>query len=291
MKRILFIFFVVLSCNFSASFAQGGKFRNNKNFFSSTQGYIGLWSGINFSAPKIAQAYSDFVLTDAETDILSDSKQYDGVTTNLGSQMGLSAAFAFNKYLTVAFSPSYKTINYQYQSQFSWEDEENSNNYLEQMYQHKQMLHYISLPLLIRYSPAGRRFRPYIQMGGYYDRLLNAQKHVATEGMDHASGSQVNFKEAPQSTDISHLFIKSHAGLLAGAGASYNLGTLIFYVDGQYRYGLHNIVNAKERFSGSRNIYGFGNVLDDLSIRNLEISLGCYFPLKFLTKDFKPIIL
>lgn len=291
MKHILLLFFAVLLCNFTNCYAQGGKFGNHKNIFSSTQGFIGIWSGVNFSTPKISQSYSDFVLVDSEADIISDRKQYEGATTNLGSQMGLSAAFAFSKYLTIAFSPSYKTINYQYQSQFSWQDEENSSNYLELMYQHEQNLHYVSLPLLIRFSPAGKRFRPYLQAGGYYDRLLDAQKHVTTEGIDQASGGKVNFKEAPQSTDISHLYIKSHAGLLAGAGASYNLGTIIFYVDGQYRYGLHNIVNAKERFSGSRNIYGFGNVLDDISIRNVEFSLGCYFPLKFLTKDFKPVIL
>ncbi len=205
--------------------------------------------------------------------------------------MGLSAAFSINKYLTVVLSPSYKTLNYQYQSQFSWQDEENSLNYLEHTYHHEKVLHYISLPLLFRFSPMGRRLKPYVQFGGYYDRLLDAQKHITTEGIDQASGGQVNFKENPQSTDISHLFIRSHAGLLGGGGASYNLGTIIFYVDGQYRYGMHNIVNAKERFSGSRNITGFGNVQDDLSIKNIEISLGCYFPLKFLTKDFKPVIL
>ncbi|WPP50588.1 outer membrane beta-barrel protein [Catalinimonas niigatensis] len=291
MKHILLLFFVTLAFNLGVSFAQGGKYGNHKSIFSSTQGFIGIWSGVNFSTPKISHSYSDFVLIAPEADILSDSKQYEGITTNLGSQMGLSAAFSFSKYLTIAFSPSYKTINYQYQSQFSWQDGENSNNYLELMYQHKQNLHYVSLPLLIRFSPAGKRFRPYLQAGGYYDRLLDAQKIVTTEGIDQASGGQVNFKEASQSTDISHLYIKSHTGILGGAGASYNLGTIIFYIDGQYRYGLHNIVSAKERFSGSRNIYGFGNVLDDLSIRNIEFSLGCYFPLKFLTKDFKPVIL
>ena len=291
MKRIILLFFAIVSCNLTVCFAQGGKFGNHKSIFSSTQGFIGLWSGVNFSTPNISQGYSDFVLTDAEEDILSDNKQYENATTHIGSQIGLSAAFAFSKYLTIAFSPSYKTISYQYQSQFSWQDEENSSNYLEHTYRHEQILHYLSLPLAIRFSPAGKRFRPYLQAGGYYDYLLDAQKQVTTEGIDQASGGQVSFRDSPQSTDISHLYIRSHAGILAGAGASYNLGTLIFYVDGQYRYGLHNIVNAKERFSGSRHIYGFGNVLDDLSIRNLEISLGCYFPLKFLTKDFKPVIL
>lgn len=291
MKRFIVLFLAGWACSITASFAQGGKFRNNKGLFSATQGFIGLYTGVNFTNPQITQSYSDFTLTDEESDILNDHKVYEDVTANLGSQFGLSAAFSFSKLLTVAISPAYNTYKYQYHSQFSWQDEENTNNFLEHNYHHEQILHYLSLPLMVRFSPAGKRFRPYIQAGGYYNYLLNAQKQVTTEGLDQASGGQLNFKDAPQSTDISHLYIKSNAGVLAGAGASYNLGTIIFYLDSQYRYGLHNVASAKQRFSGSRNIYGFGNVQDDLSFKSIEVSFGCYFPLKFLTKDFKPVIL
>ncbi|MDF9797654.1 hypothetical protein OKW21_002917 [Catalinimonas alkaloidigena] len=291
MTRLIALFLVGWVCSFTIGHAQKGKYRTSSNLFSSTQGFIGIYSGVNFSSPLISQSYSDYTLTDKEVNILNDNKQYESLTKNTGSLFGLSAAFSFSKYLTLAISPAYNTYKYKYQSQFSWQDEENFNNSLEHTYHHEQILYYLSLPLAIRFSPLGRRFRPYLQAGGYYNLLLNAQKHVITEGIDLASGGQVNFKEAPQTTDISDLYIKSNAGILAGAGASYYLGTIIFYLDGQYRYGLHNVVSAKQRFSGSRNIYGFGNVQDNLSLKNIEVSMGCYFPLKFLTKDFKPVIL
>lgn len=275
----------------STAWAQSAKYRNSKGLFGSTQGFIGLHSGINFSGPIITNSYSEFTLIDETSDILSDLKEYSSLINNLGSQIGLSAAFSFSKLITLALSPSYHTLSYQYQSQFSWVDEENTQNYLEHHYQHKQQLHYLSLPLVLRISPAGRRFRPFVQGGAYYNYLLNAQKQLVTEGTDLASGGQVSFTDSPQSTDISHLYIKSNAGLIFGGGATYNLGTIQVYIDGQYRYGLHNIVSAQERYSGSRHIYGFGNVQDDLSLNSLEVSIGCYFPLKFLTKDFKPVIL
>lgn len=209
---------------------------------------------------------------------------------NAGSQFGISGVFAFKRYFAVSLSPSYLSVQYRYRSQFVWENVENPNNYLENTYGHQQKLHYLSIPLAFRYSPTGKKFRPYVQAGLHYDRLLNAQKIVTIKGLDRASGGEVGFENSPQSTDVSHLYIQSHFGLMAGAGFTYNLGTILIFLDGQYRHGMHTVTNAKTRYSGSRDIPGFGNVLDDVSLRSLQFSVGCYFPLKFLTKDFSPVI-
>jgi len=289
--RLTVLFFAVFSFSISLGIAQSHKYSRGKDWFSSTQGFIGFWAGANATQIQLNQSYSDFTLISSGDEVIDDQKAYDTFSSNIGNELGLSTAFSFSKLLTLAFSPSYKTIQYNYHSQFIWQDEENSSNILEHKYQHKQILHYLSLPLAIRFKAYGKRIRPYLQFGGYYDMLLNAQKQVTTEGIDQASGAQISFTDAPQSTDISQLYIRSHAGVMGGAGLSYNLGTMLIYLDAQYRYGLHSISSASNRYKGTRNLPGFGNVQDDLSIRNISLSFGCYFPLKFLTKDFKPVIL
>lgn len=264
----------------------------NRDPFRNSQGFIGLWGGANFSDVRVLQSFTDFSNIDlSNTDLVQDQKSYGTWTQQAGYQLGLSAAFSFNKLITVVTSPAYKKINYRYNSLFGWMDPENPDNALNYDYGHEHRLYYVSLPLMIRISPAGKRFRPYLQAGAFYDRLLNARKLVSTTGTDRASGAVVDFDLSEQSTGITELLIRSHAGLLAGAGFCYNTGTMLLFLDAQYRMGLHNITHVQNRYSGSRDLYGFGNVLDDISIRNIELSFGCYFPLKFLTKDFSPVIL
>ncbi len=287
-------FFLCLLLTLVAELCLAQSFRNKKKGdpFRSTQAFIGIFGGANFSSPLIVNSYSDFSSIDTQNiELVDDEKLYGDMLQNSGAQFGLSGVFAFNRFISVAFSPAYLSLQYSYQSQFIWEDTQSPENYLAYTYGHQQWLHYASFPLMLRYSPAGKKFRPYVQAGLHYDRLLNAQKIVTTEGLDRASGGDVSFETSPQSSDISHLYIKSHFGLMAGAGFTYNLGTLLLFLDGQYRHGMHTVSNAQTRYSGSRDIPGFGNVLDDVSLRNLQVSVGCYFPLKFLTKDFSPVIL
>lgn len=271
--------------------AQSLKGRKSGDPFRNTQAFVGLWAGSNFSSVHVLEHYSEFVSLEINENVLQDEKEYSALVDNPAFQMGLSMAFSFNKSLTVAFNPGFRQLSYSYRSEFVWNDPENPLNYLENKYTHQQDLFYLSLPLLVRYSPLHKKFSPYLQAGAFYDRMLNAKKSVRTDGLDLASGGQITFSNVAQSSDISPLFVKTHVGITAGAGFTYNLGTVMLFMDGQYRYGLHNVSSAARRYSASRDLPGFGNVMDDLTLQNIEISLGCYFPLKFLTKDFSPVIL
>ncbi len=292
MKKFVFSACLLLLLFDHDTWAQSFKNNTARDAFRSTQGYIGLFGGSNFSQPYVSERFSDFSMISSTDPVsINDQKEYGSLLDNTGAQFGISAAFTSKMGLSLAISPAYQVTQYKYESQFVWQDAENETNYLEFNHEHSQRLHYVSLPLLIRYTPLRKKFRPYVQIGVHYDRLFNAQKNVRTRGLDRASGSEVDFAFSTQSSDVSRLYIKSHFGLLAGGGFTYNLGTLILFFDGQYRYGMHTTTNAKTRYSGSRDIPGFGNVLDNVTIRNLQLSFGCYFPLKFLTKDFSPVIL
>ena len=80
--------------------------------------------------------------------------------------------------------------------------------------------------------------------------------------------------------------LTSSAGVLGGAGVHYDPDNIRLTFDILYRYGLHNVVNRKNRFSENR-LVGVGDVLDDLSLRNISINLGVLFPLRFLSTTFK----
>jgi hypothetical protein len=78
---------------------------------------------------------------------------------------------------------------------------------------------------------------------------------------------------------------------MGGGGVAFNFGGIMLTVNANYKKGFNNIVNTKERFQETRQLFGFGNVLDDVKLDSFEFSLSCMFPLKFLTKSFEPIIL
>lgn len=292
LRLLLGLLFLLIAIFTNQGIAQGLKRNKLNDPFKSTQGFVGLFGGTSFSKPTMSQMHSDFNLIDPHNnDIISDAKEYGLRVENISSHFGISGSFSFGRNISVAISPAYKGLTFIYQSDFEWQSDEVETNSLSIEYTHLQRLHYISIPLMLRFSPIGRKLKPYFQLGVHYDRLINAQKLVSSSGIDQASGGQVSFSTDEQSNDISDLFIKSHLGLLGGLGITYNLGTILIFAESQYRYGMHNITDTKNRFSASRNLPGFGNVLDDISIQNLELSLGIYFPLKFLTKDFSPVIL
>ena len=76
---------------------------------------------------------------------------------------------------------------------------------------------------------------------------------------------------------------------MGGAGVNYNLGNNVrLNLDVMYRYGMSNIVSTKNRYDSDR-LSGVGDVMDDLTLDNLSISLGCLFPLRFLSSGFKTL--
>lgn len=256
-----------------------------------SQWFIGIRSGINFTGVQPAQYHSEFSNSTQTEGSVQESKVYNKQSSNVGTQIGLSTIFAPNPHFYISFRPVYSHINYSYSNELNWIDEDNANNSLKLKYDHKQSLSYIEMPLLLRYNLSTKKVKPYIQAGGFYGRLIEASKAVTTTGIDKASGGVNEFSNGTQATGVTDLYLKSQVGLLGGAGIGYNLGGIMVSLDANLKVGMNNIVNVKERYSATRQLEGFGNVLDDTKLKNLEISFSLLFPLKFLTKTFEPIIL
>jgi hypothetical protein len=119
--------------------------------------------------------------------------------------------------------------------------------------------------------------------------LLDAGKEVTMKGVDNAAGGENEFRDESINIGAKDLFAKTHWGLLGGLGLNYNLGNNVrLNLDVMYRYGMSNIVSTKNRY-GSDRLSGVGDVMDDLSLDNLAVSVGCLFPLRFLSSGFKTL--
>ncbi len=256
-----------------------------------SQWFIGIKSGINFTGIQPRQSHSEFSNI-AELDGTSNyNKNYNKLTKNAGSQIGLTTTFAPFPLLYISLQPVFINLNYTYKNELIWKDESNPDNSLILRYGHTQSLSYLEIPLIFRVNGGNQKVKPFVQAGGFYGRLLNASKSVKTSGTDRASGGTNEFDHGTQTTRVRSLYLKSQVGVLGGGGISYNLGGIMVSLNANFKFGLNNIVDAKHRYSETRQLTGFGNVLDDVRTKNLEISFSCLFPLKFLTKSFEPIIL
>lgn len=103
--------------------------------------------------------------------------------------------------------------------------------------------------------------------------------------MDYASGGTNQFAYEPIIVGAKDLFAKNNWGMIGGAGVNYNLGNVRLNFDVMYRYGMTNITSTKNRNSNDR-LAGVGDAMDDMTLNNISVSIGCLFPMRFLSSGF-----
>ncbi len=258
-----------------------------------SQWFIGIKMGTNVTQATPLSRHSEFSNTTGYSSESAEvyEKEYRPRTKNFGGLVGITGTFAPNPNLLISLQPAYSNLKYGYSSTFEWTDADNPENSLSLNYDHEQSLNYLETPLLVRYSFGRTKIRPYVQGGGFYGLLLNANKSVKTTGIDRASGGENEFNGGVQSTTVTSLYLKSQVGLIGGGGLAFNFGGIMVAVNANYKKGFNNIADTQKRYEETRQLFGFGNVLDNVNLDSFEFSLTCMFPLKFLTKSFEPIIL
>ncbi len=252
--------------------------------FLQKQWWLGFKAGANLSQTVVTTSYNVISPTNYEPSAIA--KQYDDFKL-LGSQATLEVTFYY-KGFSFSFQPTYQHSRFVYANNFSWTDDENQSNTVELKYEQEQKLDHAVLPLLIKYDLTKSKLRPYLQIGGYTALLLSANKSVTVSGTDYASGGTNAFENEPIIVGAKDLFAKNHWGLLGGAGVNYNVGNVRLNLDIIYRYGMSNIVSPKNRYGNDR-LSGVGDALDDLTLNNLSVSIGCLFPMRFLASGFKSL--
>lgn len=248
--------------------------------FLNKQFWLGFKAGVNLTNP-IAQARYSVMMPTNYDGKLTD-KKYESFN-KLGGQATLEVTFAF-KALSISAQPTYRTSKFTYSNMYNWTSETND---LTMKFEQEQQLDYFDLPLLVKYEFTDGNLRPFLQAGVYYSLLVNATKGVTVSGTDVAPGGTSNFENEPVVVGAKDLFTNNW-GAIAGGGLNYNLGNVRVVLDISYHIGMSNIANVKNRYGNDR-LSGIGDAQDDIKTNHLMFSVGCLFPLRFLSNDFKSL--
>ena len=290
MKKSLLLLTAILIC--LATFGQSRKKPSGFNAkekakeqekFLNKQFWLGFKAGINLSQADPTVRYS--ILSPTNYPIGTTNKVYDSFN-KVGSQASIEVTFYY-KGFSFSTQPTYLHSRFTYSNQLTWDNPENAKEQLILNYDNEQTLDYADLPFIIKYDITHNRLRPYVQAGIFYSILINATKSVTVTGQDYASGGINQFTNEPIIVGAKDLFT-NYWGLMAGAGANYNLGNVRLVLDISYRKGMSNIANTKNRYNNDR-LSGIGDVQDDTKLNNIVISAGCLFPMRFLSNSFKAL--
>ena len=279
----------------------GGGNKQSKNSKTSATGEVPQWQlgikgGVNLSHVKATQSYSVVTPLDLSSS-LTNGKVYDKAYSNMGNHIGLTGSVALSPNVSLGFEPGYATYKFGYETAYEWNQFEDLQSFVNVSNDIDHVVSYLDLPISLKYHIKTGPLKPFVQLGGYYGFRTNADKNVSTVIQDGAAGGLDELSNTSQRIGVDDLFIRSSAGILGGAGVSFDLGsspsgmsggtdlgTVRFVLGVNYRYGLHNVVDVKTRFNDSYLTSGAYDVTDDLEFRNIEIYLGCQFTLKY--KDY-----
>lgn len=252
--------------------------------FLQKQWWVGLKAGGNISKANVTKAFSVFAPTNYEEKL--GHKKYQSFN-KWGTQASVDITFYFRRF-ALSVQPTFQHSRFVYTNHYLWQDAGVPQSQLDLNYVQEQWVDHAIFPVLARYDITTTKLRPYVQAGVYAAFLVNANKSVSITGTDLASGGMNELATPPIIVGAKSLFAKSYWGLAGGVGANYQQGNIRLSLDVTYQYGMSNIVSAKNRYSNER-LAGIGDAMDDMSLDNIVISLGCMFPLRFLQSGFKSI--
>src|SRR5690606_12255174 len=252
--------------------------------FLEKQWWLGLKGGTNLSRAVVTTHFSGVSPTNYPLD--QAYKEYEEFKS-FGSQVTLEGTFYFRQ-LSLSLQPTYSRSQFVYTNHYNWRDPENAGHSLELHYRQLQKTEHLVIPILVRYDLTTTRLRPFVQAGAFAALLINASKEVTISGTDYASGGEHEFSGDPIMSGASDLLSPAYYGLIGGAGVHYPQVNIRLCLDISYRYGMTNIVSPVHRYGIDR-LAGVGDAMDDMTLDNIVVSLGCVFPLRFLGNAYKAV--
>ncbi len=255
---------------------------NENEKFLEKQWWLGFKAGTNLSNVHVLKTYSVFSPTNYTPE--ESGKKYEHFA-QLGAQATIEVSFYFKGFY-FSLQPSYQHSRFTYTNTYNWTDDEVPTNSLQLNYEQEQKVDHFIIPFIIKYDFTGSKFRPYVQIGAFSAILINANKFVTISGVDNASGGANEFTDPTIIVGAKDLFAKSSWGLIGGAGLNYTLGNVRLNLDAQYKYGMSNITSTENRNSND-SLSGIGDIMDDMTLDNISLTIGCLFPMRFLANGFK----
>jgi hypothetical protein len=257
------------------------KNKPNPNQFLNQQWWLGFKAGTNLAQADPLKRYT--ILTPTNYSSSLTDKLYNDFK-ELGIQTSIEISYYYKGFY-FSTQPSYISSTFTYSNELQWVNTLNSNETLTQTYKQSQKVEYADFPFIVKYDIVGSKLRPFVQVGIFYSLLLNAVKTVNVSGIDQASGGTNVLNSEPLIVGAKDLF-SNYWGLMGGVGATYQLGNVKLILDASYRQSMSNIANPQNRFSNDR-LSGIGDAQDDLNLKNIVISAGVLFPMRYLSNSFK----
>ena len=298
------IFFAFILCCILSLGVSAQKKSKSRNWLSGSkdQWWIGFKGGMNATSIDVTERFTAFSPTNALRPDLLD-KQYENFTQS-GTQAGLIVSYEFVDQISVSLQPQFINYRFRYSNFYSWVDFNEAGNQIDLNLEHDQRLNYLEIPLLFRYDfdvtasggsrpsngGSGGRWVPFVQLGGFYGKLLKGLKEIDIRQTDMAARSENELEAIQQTEDITDLLLQNHLGIIGGGGIGYTIGNARFSLEVNYKLGMNNITKEETRYANYSLVTGAYDVLDNMKLRNIELSLSFVMPLKFITSgNFKAI--
>ncbi len=251
------------------------------NQFLDQQWWLGFKAGTTLAEASPRKRYSILTPTNYSSD--ANDKKY-GNFKQTGIQTTVEITYYYKGFY-FSVQPSYTSSIFDYSNGYSWKDAQNSSVVLTQNYEQEQKVETADFPFIIKHDIGGNKLRPFGQLGVYYSLILNATKNVIVTNTDQAAGGVNQVSGEPLILGVKDLF-NNHWGVMGGVGLNYQPGNVRLTLEANYRQTLSNITNSQNRFSNDR-LAGIGEAQDDLNLRNISITAGILFPLRYISKSFK----
>ncbi len=269
---------------YSTVFGQGERFKPSFNSpfsipkeFLRTQWFLGFKFGGNLSPVSSKTSFNGFSPINYDAEELE--KDY---SAEWGGHAGIDITF-YGKGFSVSVQPNFRRQAYSYKTSFIWGDPTtqsfNSNQTVE------QRMDLLDFPFLVKYDVTRSLLRPFITAGIYYSVLTAAEKNVKITSTDSRVDPPVRLSSQSLSIGNKGAFQDNTTGYILGGGFSWDPGNVRVVLDFLYRDSFSSITTDDSRFSENQ-LAGIGDIDDEISLRNLNISFSFLFPLRFISQDF-----
>ncbi|PIB36158.1 hypothetical protein BFP72_12510 [Reichenbachiella sp. 5M10] len=254
----------------------GSEYQN----FLKTQWWLGLKAGMNYTQPNPQSRYSSIVPINYDADLLE--KTYESLSQP-GVMIGLDLSF-YHKGFSVALTPVFKQIGYDYQSDLEWTGDTAEETFLT-TYKVNQIASFIEIPLSLRYELLKQgKLRPYIMAGIQYSFAIGAQKETQITHTDYITGTAQSYDGGTVSIDTKDDF-QNYYGALGGIGFGWDVGNIRTVLEVAYSYGLSSITDTNQRYNDNE-LVTLGEINDETKINGINASLSVIFPLRYIDNTF-----
>ena len=211
---------------------------------------IGIRGGINLASVDVVQSYS-IVHPDNASGLDEYKKQ-------AGFQLGLTSEYKTWKDLWLSLEFQFRQSKYEH---LLYDVENTTIDYSEK-------LSYLDVPLSFKYYFLKGDVKPYLQAGASFSFLSGA---ISTTTRD-------DLKDLVDRIDLRNKFA---TGFLAGAGLSYAVKGIQFFMDARYVYYPDNVNKEGTRYSDPVNVFKYYYLDDDFRLDIFQVSVGVSYAIVY----------